>query len=208
VLRSRRPQRPRKFSFTRELVEISMSLSGTDEVHKTLRRLIGRLNKAHLPYAIVGGLALAAYRYRRATEDVDILLNVEGFAAFKNRFVPKHYTNLPGRPRRFVDQVNGVHLDVLVTGLFPGSGRPGPIAFPDPADVGRIVEKKHVVDLVTLVQLKLAARRWRDFADVVALIRANDLDDSLAQRLHPSVRGDYIECLEEKRREDEYDARQ
>jgi hypothetical protein len=65
-----------------------------------------------------------------------------------------------------------------------------------------------VVDLPTLIQLKLAARRYQDFADVVNLIRANNLDESFQGKLHPSVQGDFIECLEEKRREDEYEARQ
>jgi hypothetical protein len=58
-----------------------------------------------------------------------------------------------------------------------------------------------------LVQLKLAARRYSDFGDVVFLIRVHNLDESFAEQLHPSVRRDYIECLEEKRREDEYEAR-
>ena len=39
------------------------------------------------------------------------------------------------------------------------------------------------------------------------LIRANNLDESFAECLHASVRGDYFECLEEKRREDLYEAR-
>ena len=56
--------------------------------------------------------------------------------------------------------------------------------------------------------LNLAAQRYRDFGDVVELIRCNNLDESFADRLHPTVRQDYIECLEEKRREDEYEARQ
>jgi cobalamin-dependent methionine synthase I len=64
------------------------------------------------------------------------------------------------------------------------------------------------VNLPTLVQLKLAARRYQDFADVVALIRANNLDEAFAEQLHTSVRQDYVECLEEKRREDEYETRQ
>jgi hypothetical protein len=34
------------------------------------------------------------------------------------------------------------------------------------------------------------------------------LDESFQEQLHSSVRGDFIECLEEKRREDEYEARQ
>src|SRR5205823_13628329 len=98
---------------------------------------------------------------------------------------------------------------VFVAGRFPGSGEPGPIAFPDPAaDVTKVIADLHVVDLATLVQLKLAAGRYQDFADVVNLIRANGLDEAFAESLHPSVRGDYAECLAEKRREDEYEARQ
>jgi hypothetical protein len=42
----------------------------------------------------------------------------------------------------------------------------------------------------------------------VNLIGANRLDESFMSRLHPSVHRDFIECLEEKRREDEYERRQ
>jgi len=139
---------------------------------------------------------------------VDILLTAEGLAEFRERFLTKHYDLIPGRPRRFVDRMNEVTLDVLVTGLFPGTGRPGPIAFPDPAGVAEVKDGVRFVDLATLVQLKLAARRHRDFGDVVELIRFNELDESFAERLHPSLRRDFIECLEEKRCEDEYEARQ
>jgi hypothetical protein len=41
----------------------------------------------------------------------------------------------------------------------------------------------------------------------VELIRFNELAESFRDQLHPSVRSDFIECLEEKRREDEYEAR-
>lgn len=107
-----------------------------------------------------------------------------------------------------MDRANRVNIDVLVTGLFPGSGQPGPISYPDPADVNETIDEIRFINLLTLIQLKLAARRYRDFGDVVELIRFNDLDEAFADRLHPTVRGDYIECLEEKRREDEYEARQ
>jgi hypothetical protein len=111
------------------------------------------------------------------------------------------------RPRRFIDRTNERTLDVLLSGLFPGSGKPGPFAFPDPEEVAERIEEIQFLKLDTLVQLKLAARRYRDFGDVVELIRCNNLDETFAARLHPSVRGDYLECLEEKSREDEYEAR-
>ncbi len=198
----------RPVGFWEGLKEIARFFQGRDEVHKTMRRVAKRLEKANIPYAVAGGMAVFAHHYRRTTDDVDILLTPEGFAEFRRLFVPKDYDPLPKRRKRFVDRTNEVTIDVLLTGLFPGSGRPGPIAYPDPADVSVTIEKIRVLELVTLVQLKLAARRHQDFADVVNLIRFNNLDESFARRLHPSVRRDYIECLEEKRREEEYEARE
>jgi hypothetical protein len=43
---------------------------------------------------------------------------------------------------------------------------------------------------------------------VVELIRFNHLDEAFAAKLHRSVRRDYIECLEVKRREDDYEERE
>lgn len=198
---------PRPFSFMRRLKEISMFFAGKDEVHKSLRRLVKRLERAGIAYAVMGGMAVNAHKYRRTTGDVDLLLTPAGLAEFKKRFVTKNYQLKEGKTRRFIDRVNNIEIDFLLTGMYPGSGRPGPIAFPDPVDASEEIEKTRVVNLVTLVQLKLAARRHRDFGDVVELIRFNDLDESFANRLDPSIRRDYIECLEEKRREDEYEAR-
>jgi hypothetical protein len=199
---------PNDFSFTQELKEISMFFEGRDEVHKTVRRLTKRLEKAGIPYAIVGAMALTAHHYRRTTTDVDILLTPESFEAFLKQWVPKSYERKENRKYRFVDRANGICVDFLIAGNYPGSGKPGPIAYPDPQQVTQRIDGRSVVDLATLVQLKLAARRYKDFGDVVELIRHNDLDESFADKLHPTLRQDYIECLEEKRREDEYEARE
>jgi hypothetical protein len=200
-------RRKKPVSFWDKLKELDMFFQGKDPVHQTMRRVARRLEKAGIPYAVVGGMAVFFHKHRRATNDVDILLTPEGFAEFRRRFVRKNYDTVPGRARRFVDRANDKTLDVLVTGHYPGSGKPGPITYPDPAAVGETIEKVQFVGLNTLVELKLAARRHQDFADVVSLIRANNLDESFADGLRPSVHQDFIECLEEKRREDEYEAR-
>jgi hypothetical protein len=194
--------------FWDRIKDVDMFFQKNDPVHKTMRRTIKNLEKAAIPYALMGGMAVNLHGHRRTTNDVDFLLTADGLAEFKARFVPKHYDAIPQRPRRFRDHKNQVIVDFLVTGLYPGNGRPGPISFPDPAAVCTRVEGFQVIDLPMLMELKLAARRYQDFADVVSLIRAHELDESYRERLHPSVRGDYIECLEEKRREDEYEARQ
>jgi len=197
-----------KRSFNDRLREIDLFFQKKDRVHQTMRRTAKRLERARISYAVVGGLALNAHGYERTTNDVDLLLSRNSFETFCRKFVGKNYDRISGRPRRFVDRSNGVRIDILVTGLFPGTGKPGPIAFPDPKLVREKIEEYQVVNLPTLVELKLAARRWRDFADIVEIIRANNLDESFLEQLHPSVHQDFVKCLEEKRREDEYEARQ
>ena len=185
-----------------------MFFDGTGRVHQTMRRIADEFEKAGIRYAIMGGMAVNAHRHERTTKDVDFLLSADGFLAFQRLLDVIDVERVPGHPRRFIDRTTAVRFDVLITGLFPGSGAPGPIAFPEPQQSSIIIENLHFVDLKNLIELKLAARRHQDFADVVNLIRANQLDPSFAANLHPSVQGDYIECLEEMRREDQYELRQ
>jgi hypothetical protein len=192
---------------TDPLEAIRMFRHGRDPVPVVMRRLVRRLERAGIPYAVMGGMAVYAHGHQRMTNDVDVLLTRAGLEEFRRLFVPKFYEQDPVRSRRFLDKKDKVTVDILVTGLFPGRGERGPFAFPDPEVVRERIAKIQYIDLVTLVQLKLAARRHQDFADVVNLIAVHDLDEAFAKRLHASVRRDYIECLEEKRREDEYLAR-
>jgi hypothetical protein len=189
------------------LVEADRFFAGRGEVHQTMKRLVSRLKRAKIPYLIMGGMAVNAHLYERMTKDVDVLLNPKGLERFNRLFVPKFYLPVTGFSRRFIDRKNQRGVDVLLTGLYPGSGKRGPIAFPDPDDFVHEFKSVRYVDLVNLIQLKLCARRHRDFADVVELIRYNHLDEAFLKRLHPTVRPDFIECLEEKRREDLYQAR-
>ncbi len=190
------------------LREISMFFDGTDRVHQAMRTLAALFEQHGIAYAIMGGMAVNAHRHARTTGDVDFLVRADGLTAIRELATRGVLDAVPGRTRRFIEPTTQVTFDVLVTGLYPGSGKPGPIAFPEPTSVQHTVNNLSYVNLKTLIELKLAAHRYQDFADVVNLIRANDLDESYLPQLHESVRNDFIECLEEKRREDEYEKRQ
>src|SRR5262245_16130458 len=191
-------------NFWDRLKEISRFFQGRDEIHKTMRRLAKRLERANLPYAIIGGMAVYLHGHRQATGDVNVLLRPGGFDEFCERFVPRKYVRAPECPRWFVDRVNEIRVTFRITGRFPGSGMPGPIAFPDPDEVNETINRVKVVNLRTLIQLKLAARRFQDFADVVSLIRVHNLDESFAHQLRPSLHPAYSECLEARQREDKW----
>jgi len=170
-------------------------------LHETLRRLTSRLAADGISYALVGGMALGEHGYVRMTEDVDVLLTPEGLARFRERLVGRGYVGTPpGAMRSFRDTESGVRIEVLVTGEFPGDGKPKSVAFPDPDEVGTDVGGLRVVDLPRLVEIKLASgmsapHRLRDLADVQEIIKAKHLDENFAAELDPSVRGTYLDLL-------------
>jgi hypothetical protein len=198
----------RSVDFSKRLRDIELFFEGRDRVHKTQRRVAAKLAKANIPYAVVGGMAVKAHGHEQTTGDVDILLTREGFRSFRRLFVPGAYGPVPNRPLRFLDRRQRTTIDFVITGSFPRDGNPGPIAFPDPAQVCETIAGVRVVNLTTLIQLKLAARRFQDLGDVENLMRVHNLDESFLPRLHPAVREQFLDCLEARRRDDENELRQ
>src|SRR5437762_2941800 len=90
--------------FWQRLKEIDLFFEGRGKEHKTMRRVVEKLEKAGIPYAVMGGMAVNAHGMERTTNDVDLLLTPDGFAEFRKRFVPKAYDPVTGRPRRFFDR--------------------------------------------------------------------------------------------------------
>lgn len=182
-----------------------MFLKKAGPVWDTLRGLETRLQEAQLDYVVIGGLALNAHNYRRQTVDVDVVLTAESFEVFKRDYVEKFYRRVPGRPRRFIDASSEVMVDVLIAGQLAGRTSKNPtVRFPDPVEA-ELHGDLRTVSLARLIELKLVTWRFRDFADVVALIGANDLSEDYAEQLNPLVRRAYLECYDQKLEEDRYD---
>ena len=170
------------------------------KVHRAALALADRLAKENVPYAIAGAMALGAHGYERVTTDVDLLVTREGLARFKNANLGKGYVEKFPGSKGLRDTENGVTIDVLLTGDFPGDGLPKPVSFPDPADpaVTLAGDRFRILALPKLVELKLASgmtapHRLKDLADVLELIRAARLDETLAKELSPFVRDKYRE---------------
>ena len=100
-------------------------------------------------------------------------------------------------------------VDVLLTGDFPGDGKPKPIAFPEPNSVAASGDDGiPYVRLTTLFELKLASgmtapHRPRDLDDVIQLIRANRLSLEYAESLHPYVREKFLEMWQAAQHSDD-----
>jgi hypothetical protein len=188
----------------RALREASAYFAGAGRLHSALHRLVKRLDAEGIPYALLGGLALAGHGYPRLTEDIDLLMTSSGLERFRQRLVGRGYRPaFSGAKKTFRDTETGVRIEIVTTGEYPGDGLPKPVAFPDPADPGVTVEIEgvRVVALEKLIELKLASgmsapHRLRDLADVQDLITRLSLPLALADRLDPSVQATYRDLWE------------
>jgi len=180
------------------LREGSMHFEEKSAVYRTLREIAQRLRELEVPYAIAGGMALFAHGFRRFTEDVDILVTREGLDEVHRRLEGVGYVPLFAGSRALRDAESGVRIEFLVTGEYPGDGKPKPVAFPAPEAAS--IEKDGVrwLSLPSLVELKLASGmtspgRLIDLADVQQLIRILRLPPDFAEQLQPFVREKYAE---------------
>jgi hypothetical protein len=180
------------------LREGSLHFEEKNAVHQTLRRITQRLNELNIPYAVVGGMAMFAHGFRRFTEDVDLLVTRESMDRILAELEGLGWVKPAGTSTKLRDAQSGVRVEFLITGHFPGDGKPKSVAFPDPAAVAIEIDGIRYLNLAKLIELKLASgisasHRVKDLGDVQELIRSLHLPANLADQLDPFVRGKYLE---------------
>jgi len=190
------------------LREGSMFFEEKGGLHLALARITQRLHELHIPYAVAGGMALFFHGFRRFTEDVDILVTREGLDQAHHELEGLGYVPLFPGSKNLRDTESGVRIEFLVTGDYPGDGKPKPVAFPHPAQRG--IERDGIcwLNLPTLIELKLASGmtapdRLKDLADVQELIRLLRLPADFADQLQPFVREKYAELWQAMQTEGE-----
>ena len=167
-------------------------------VHETLHRIVTRLEELKIPYAVAGGMALVAHGYDRNTVDVKVLVTAEGLQAVHRALEGLGYVPPFKGSKQLRDVETSVRIEFLVSGQYPGDGRPKPVAFPDPADVAVEISGVKYLGLVSLIELKLASGisnpgRVKDLGDVQELIRILKLPREFGGKLNAYVRGKFEE---------------
>ena len=179
------------------LREGSTHFDEQNAVHKTLRKFTERLKELGIDYAVADAMAMFFHGHRRFTEDVDVLVTRESLERIHNELSGRGYLPPFKKSKNLRDTESGVRIDFIITGGYPGDGKPGPIAFPDPADVSCEIDGMSFVELPKLVELKLASgqspARHKDIGDAQEMIRVLKLPKEFAEQLHPSLRDAYLE---------------
>ncbi len=171
-----------------------------DAVTKVRRRLLhvsASLHAAGVPYAVVGGNAVAAWVSRvdeaavRNTRDVDILLRREDFPCAIKAMAEAGYTH------RKISSLGGGVMDVFLEGpeakvrdavhvLFAGERvKPDASAVNASVDEAEDAGDIRLISLPALVRMKLAAWRDKDRMHLRDLAGVGLLDPALAAGLPP-----------------------
>jgi hypothetical protein len=175
---------------------------GQGSLNKTLTQLATDLREHGIDYMVIGAVALLAHGYRRFTEDIDLVLTAEGLETFHRELIGLGY--LPafqGAKKRLRSTTENITIEVMITGEYPGDGKPKPVSIPDPTAASIEIEGVRFVTLEKLIELKLASgmtapHRLKDLADVQELIKIRGLQPEFAERLDPYVRDKFVELAE------------
>src|SRR4030095_13883651 len=93
-------------------------------LNKTLARLTSELEEHGIDYAVIRAAALLAHGYPRFTEDIDLLMTSDGLEKFHAELVGLGYAPaFPGAKKRLRSTVDGVSIEVMTTGEYPGDGK-------------------------------------------------------------------------------------
>lgn len=179
---------------------------GEGTINKTLARLANDLDERGIDYVVIGAIALLAHGYPRFTEDIDLVMTKEGLEKFHEELVGLGYVPaFPGARKRLRSTADGVSIEVMTTGEYPGDGKPKSVSIPAPAEAATEIDGIRFITLEKLIELKLAsgisaADRLKDLADVQELIKIRKLDADFAAKLDPYVRAKYLELEEAVRK--------
>jgi hypothetical protein len=175
---------------------------GEGELNKTVVQLGSDLDIHGIDYMVIGAVALTAHGYPRFTADVDLVLTREGLELFHRELVGLGYRPaFEGAKKKLRSTRNGVSIEIITAGEYPGDGKPKPVNFPEPSTASVKMNGVQVVTLEKLIELKLASGmtapdRLKDLADVQELIKIRNLSSEFADKLNPYVREEFLNLLE------------
>lgn len=172
---------------------------GEGKLQGTLAQVSADLKQCGIDYMVTDAVALMAYGYPRFTEDIDLILTREGLEAFHRELIGLGYVPaFPGAKKKLRSTREGVSIEIILAGEYPGDGKPKPVSFPLPADASTEIDGVRVVTLEKLIELKLASGmtapdRLKDLADVQELVKFRGLTSDFAARLNPYVQENFLE---------------
>ena len=177
-------------------LSLERALMAVEKVRERLLRTTGALERHGVPYAVIGGHAVAVWVARvdedavRNTVDVDILLRREDLARATAAlaevgFDPAEVSGVPVFVERADPRVKrGVHVIFANERVRPYDAHPTP----DPTQSQRAEGGFAVIDLIPLLVMKLSAHRLKDKVHLVDMLDLDMIDATAMASLPEDLR--------------------
>lgn len=181
-------------------------VTNEDNEFKEALDKIGYISRTYnIPVVIAGGLAVIKYRYRRTTEDIDIVLNAKDVDTFEELALEEGFKLDPDYSKRNwkhivwgeVGSSNAVGVDLIPAGA--KARKEAPTTIPTPEELG-VVDGMEYICLSGLMEMKLSSARGKDDADVIELIKLAKPEEigvceNRLRRVHPDYLKKFVELI-------------
>ena len=172
-----------------------------EKVNERLRKTVRILEDAKVPYAVVGGHAVRAWVAQvdeaalRTTQDVDILVRPNDFAAMKDAMIAAGFHHRKTLALdMFVEHPDASARDAVHVVLVGKIERAGDNPNPDIEPLSRSNDFQ-TVQLETLVFMKLNANRRKDQVHLLDLVSLGLIDQTWTERFPEPLRSRLIDLL-------------
>jgi hypothetical protein len=174
--------------------DLERMVRAVEKVRERLLRATGALNAAGIPYAVVGGNAVAAWVTRvdeaavRNTQDVDLLIRRDDLERVKAAltaigFVYKHSSGID----MFLDGPDAKARDAVHIVFAGEKVRPEHLSAAPDVDPSEIGPVYRTIALESLVRMKLNAFRFKDKVHLLDMISVGLIDKAWTQRFEPEL---------------------
>lgn len=136
-----------------------------------LLQILDNISKViNIPIYIIGGMAVAQHGYSRYTNDIDILINTKDADNFIREISKRNF-----KPVGSNSFTNGN----MIINICTPDIKAGDVKFPSlPSNKPGL----KVIDLPILLKMKIEANRYKDRADFVELVKANNLNGNYIEK--------------------------
>lgn len=182
-------------------IESEFMESFIKDLWKALFNLTDILNKEKINFTVIGGAARNQYGFAKTTEDVGILVDIKDKEKMLHLPIGFIRETSKGRGKVYNLHNPSTKIEVIYTGEEAGRTGSG-VVYTNPTKLSNKIKNVPFLSLKHLIRYKLASgiygvARYKDFADIIELIKANDLKRTYCDNLRDDLKNKYIELWDE-----------
>jgi len=167
----------------------------------SIKNISKLLKQFKISFTFIGGAARNQYGYQKITEDIDLLVSKKDREKMKNLPIGFIKDMSNNRAKKFILHNPKTEIDVIYEDEISGDGING-LKFINPDKLSNNIDGIPFISLKALIMYKLSSgiygkSRYKDFDDIIELIKRNNLSKNYADKFREDLKQKYIQLWNE-----------